>query len=1561
MVNQKSFTFVYLLFAAFCYLNNFIVIAHSEIGHACAHDSDEMISKTYQRLHEYFKENPINYSEDKLKRNLGAQTIQPIRITTDFSRLSPKPELPPITNNQVNYLKTVSTTVVNFVSNFIKVQPNTSNNIFDPKQSIDGTCITVKPLKKDRTDGVSDSDLHLYFIYTSDPDAGFLANAGFCNLQQGETYLRPNFGRVLFNIANMKNFGTNLEQFQNDVMITLHEIIHVLGFSYGAMQSWYDKASNWLLGQEAANKLISTQTLRGIQTNLLGSPNVLATAKKYYGCPTLQGMQLENQGGPGSQNSHWERTIIRSELMTPSALVEDLNLTVFTVAVLKDTGYWDDVNENLSDPIYWGRNKGCDFFQNACQSSTQYEEFATANQKGCSFWGDGQGIGSTSDRFGDNCSVIEIYSNNLCSDIANQSQQTNPPSFNADTSNDYSYNSKCFTSSVYSPTAQNHNEIKNFRCHFYQCTPDKTQVTITFSQIPDTKIVCGTSDQGSLKNVIFKGNTLGQVTCPSSIQRLCDDQKCVNFCSYNGICIRGQCLCNPGYGGVDCSKQCSNFIDQDGNCQNQCPSNTYANFDKVCRSTCPIGTYPDNNSGVCKQCDFSCSQCSGPRSNQCQACQFLTYLFFGTCVTSCPSGTYPDEPSKSCLPCSNGCQTCTSPTTCSQCKTGFQLSGQMCTSIFQCTIPCASCSSDPKYCTSCINGLFLTSQNTCVSSCPAGYFQNNQNMTCDPCSTGCSQCSDANTCTLCDISIGYRIQGNACTLCVSPCATCSYSNPNSCFSCENKMYLVNNQCVSSCTNGYYNGPNYNCSQCITGCSQCSDRVSCTQCSNNYKLFTQNNTQICISSSSCFSPCSTCIGTFQPTTCASCKQGSYLQANSCVSSCDQGYFLDQPNQRCTQCSNGCAKCSNSTTCAACINNYFLLQNNCVQTCPDGTYTDQISKTCQNCPNGCSKCTSYTICSQCQNGFQFSGQKCTSSQCTNPCASCTSDPSHCTTCIGNLYISPQNTCVSTCPTGYFQNNSNMTCTACPIGCISCSDAKTCIKCDDSNGYRLQGNSCTLCVYPCATCSTSNPNSCLSCENKMYLLNNQCVSSCTNGYYNGPNYTCSQCISGCSQCSDGVSCTSCSNNYKLFPQNNVQICISSSSCFSPCSTCIGTFQPTTCSSCNQGFYLQANSCVAQCDQGYFLDQSKQRCTQCSNGCAKCSNSGSCTLCSNNYYLQQNNCVLTCSDGKYADQTSKICQSCPNECSKCTSSTICSQCQNGFQLSGQKCTAVQCATTCASCTSDPTQCISCIGGLYLSPHNTCDSSCPSGYFQNNSNMICTACPAGCISCSDAKTCTKCDSLNGYRLQGSSCTLCVSPCATCSQINPSICLSCENNMYLLNNKCVSTCTNGFYNGLNYTCSPCINGCNQCLDGNSCISCNANYQLFTYNNVQICISQSSCFSPCSTCQGVFQPKTCASCNKSFYLQDSSCVAQCNKGYFANQYNQMCTQCPSNCSACSGPTSCSACSNNYILSLNSCVAKCPQGFTNNNQICTQINKYIETQGFKQQFAILFLVILIVLSF
>lgn len=42
---------------------------------------------------------------------------------------------------------------------------------------------------------------------------------------------------------------------------------------------------------------------------------VLEKAREYYQCPTLDGLDLENQGTSGTTGSHWERRAVFNEVL----------------------------------------------------------------------------------------------------------------------------------------------------------------------------------------------------------------------------------------------------------------------------------------------------------------------------------------------------------------------------------------------------------------------------------------------------------------------------------------------------------------------------------------------------------------------------------------------------------------------------------------------------------------------------------------------------------------------------------------------------------------------------------------------------------------------------------------------------------------------------------------------------------------------------------------------------------------------------------------------------------------------------------------------------------------------------------------------------------------------------------------------------------------------------------------------------------------------------------------------------------------------------------------------
>lgn len=52
-------------------------------------------------------------------------------------------------------------------------------------------------------------------------------------------------------------------------------------------------------------------------------------------------------------------------------------MSIFTLALLKDTGYFTFVNDAMGDKYYYGMGAGCDFVLGACDSTKFKSEFCT--------------------------------------------------------------------------------------------------------------------------------------------------------------------------------------------------------------------------------------------------------------------------------------------------------------------------------------------------------------------------------------------------------------------------------------------------------------------------------------------------------------------------------------------------------------------------------------------------------------------------------------------------------------------------------------------------------------------------------------------------------------------------------------------------------------------------------------------------------------------------------------------------------------------------------------------------------------------------------------------------------------------------------------------------------------------------------------------------------------------------------------------------------------------------------------------------------------------------------
>ncbi|XP_020643443.3 proprotein convertase subtilisin/kexin type 5 isoform X1 [Pogona vitticeps] len=210
------------------------------------------------------------------------------------------------------------------------------------------------------------------------------------------------------------------------------------------------------------------------------------------------------------------------------------------------------------------------------------------------------------------------------------------------------------------------------------------------------------------------------------------------------------------------------------------------------------------------------------------------------------------------------------------------------------------------------------------------------------------------------------------------------------------------------------------------------------------------------------------------------------------------------------------------CNDCLHYYYKSKNNtriCVPNCPPGHYSAD-KKRCKKCSPNCDTCFG-------------------------------SHSDQCNTCKLGYYINEETqSCISSCPDGFYLDSNRIVCRKCSENCKTCTEFQTCTEC--RHGLSLQGSRCVIrceegkyyngrdcepCHHSCASCAGPGPDACLNCTEEYLMENGRCVLACNNGYYfdqsleNGYK-TCKRCDASCFGCSGPgeKNCTSCPNGYIL-----------------------------------------------------------------------------------------------------------------------------------------------------------------------------------------------------------------------------------------------------------------------------------------------------------------------------------------------------------------------------------------------------------------------------------------------
>ena len=244
------------------------------------------------------------------------------------------------------------------------------------------------------TECVRDADFVLFVTSTNghggNCDSGStIAYASTCWTKSSNN--RPVGGYINFCPAHV---STAESQYPSQLSTAVHEITHALVFANylfvyfrnpsdgsprtprdgnGDPEPSYQKTfvatsacTAYSYYQPHENTMKQVTTSRGTTVWEIRTENVVAEARRYFGCPTMTGMELENT--PTSEcawsGSHWEQRLLEQEFMSPVSS-HDAAYSNITMALFKDSG-WYQVSYEGSTPMHWGRAKGCPFVNDKC-------------------------------------------------------------------------------------------------------------------------------------------------------------------------------------------------------------------------------------------------------------------------------------------------------------------------------------------------------------------------------------------------------------------------------------------------------------------------------------------------------------------------------------------------------------------------------------------------------------------------------------------------------------------------------------------------------------------------------------------------------------------------------------------------------------------------------------------------------------------------------------------------------------------------------------------------------------------------------------------------------------------------------------------------------------------------------------------------------------------------------------------------------------------------------------------------------------------------------------------
>jgi len=381
------------------------------------------------------------------------------------------------------------------------------------------TCADVAVPDSHKTVGIPDADFVIYLTANEGGDGQVLATGVTCKVDQHD---RPLAGQVKI---NLKSFTGDLPT-NYLVSAFTHEISHALGWTHDSFIKFRDENG------DIRSNVITTKSALGKTISLLSTPAITKYVRSYFGCDSLAGMELEDQGGPGTASSHPERRIFPESYMSGATEADLSNYIIdgMALTVFQDSGWYQVKNLDQAGRLSFGRGMGCRVPTHKCNDwgaeanargmfcSQQNQTFCSGNNKHVlGYCGLAQYSGELPSMFqyfsdptsggriqiADFCPRVSQYSNGDCTDPDNTDGEY------AGSGNQVGTHARCFMSSLSARRWWHRGpslRTPQAQCFRRSCTADALQI-----HVGSRTVACPVSNHATSA---FVDGYMGYMVCP---------------------------------------------------------------------------------------------------------------------------------------------------------------------------------------------------------------------------------------------------------------------------------------------------------------------------------------------------------------------------------------------------------------------------------------------------------------------------------------------------------------------------------------------------------------------------------------------------------------------------------------------------------------------------------------------------------------------------------------------------------------------------------------------------------------------------------------------------------------------------------------------------------------------------------------------------------------------------------------------------------------------------------------------------------------------------------------